>query len=63
MKVYIRNNESLDSALDRFQKKMEKAGIIAEFRSKTAYKSKKQRQRAEARQRDKKSTKNRYNGS
>lgn len=40
MTVYIRNNESIDSALDRFHRKVDKSGIIDEYRSKQAYKSK-----------------------
>lgn len=36
-KVYIRNGESLDSALKKFKKKVEKEGIMLEIRKREYY--------------------------
>ena len=57
MTVYIKKNESLESAINRFHSKVEKAGIVSEYRSKTAFRSKKELQRVEAWEKNKKRTK------
>lgn len=36
-KVYIRNGESLESALKKFKKKVEKEGILLELRKREYY--------------------------
>lgn len=53
MTVYVRSDESLEGAIDRFSKKVEKAGIISQYRSKMAFRSKK----SEAREKNKKRSK------
>ena len=49
MTVFVQKNESLDSALRRFKKMTEKAGITSEYRSKMAYISRKETKRDKAR--------------
>ena len=39
MKVYIRKDESLDNAIDRFNQKVKRAAILEEYRGKSSYKS------------------------
>ena len=35
--INVKENESIDKALKRFKKKLEKTGVLKELRSRTAY--------------------------
>ena len=57
MTVYVRKNESIESAIDRFNRIVDKSGILGEYRAKTAYKSKKQDHRERENERNRKRVK------
>lgn len=47
MTVYVRKGESLNDAVDRFSRKVEKSGITSEYKARAYFKSKKQIERSE----------------
>ena len=57
MKVYIRKDESLDNAIDRFTHKVKKSGVLEEYRAKTAFRTQKELDREREWQRNKKRVK------
>lgn len=54
--VKVHEGESLDVAIGRFSRKVDKSGIIAEYKAKCAFKSKSARDREKMNQRNKKRT-------
>lgn len=59
MKVYIRKNESIDNAIERFSGKVKKSGVLDEYRAKTAFRTQKEMAREREWQRNKKRSKGR----
>lgn len=52
--VYVRQNESLDEAINRFSRYTEKEGILADFRQQTSFRTKHDIERYKEKLRDKK---------
>ena len=52
--VYIRKNETLDDAIDRFSKYTEKEGILADFRQQASFRTRHDIERHKEKLRDKK---------
>ena len=45
MKVYIRQNESLESAIERLNTKVSRSGILEEYKAQMSYKTNKEKER------------------
>lgn len=54
MTVYVRSDESLESAVERFRGKVDKACILSEYKDKLTFKTKREKERAAIRNRSKK---------